>query len=81
MIKIYIFMAKSWFLNSFSFLKYLFIWMQWILVVTYRLFSYGRWGLIPWPQIEPEPPALGVQSRDHWTTREVAQLLFHTSEP
>ena len=55
--------------------------MQWILVVTYKLFSYGRWGLIPWPQIEPEPPALGVQSRDHWTTREVAQLLFHTSEP
>ena len=34
-------------------------------------FSCGRWDLIPWPGIEPGPPALGAQSLSHWTTREV----------
>ena len=32
-------------------------------------FSYGIWDLVPWPGIEPGPPALGAQSLDHWTTR------------
>ena len=27
--------------------------------------------LVPWPGIEPVPPALEVQSLNHWTTREV----------
>ena len=27
--------------------------------------------LVPWPRIEPEPPAVEVQSPNHWTTREV----------
>ena len=37
----------------------------------------GMWDLVPWPGIEPEPPALGVWSLSHWTTREVlpAHLL------
>ena len=29
------------------------------------------WDLVPWPGIEPGPPALGEQSLSHWTTREV----------
>ena len=29
--------------------------------------------LVPWPGIEPWPPALGEQSLSHWTTREVPQ--------
>ena len=29
------------------------------------------WDLVPQPGIEPGPPALGVRSRTHWTTREV----------
>ena len=27
--------------------------------------------LVPWPGIEPMPPALGAWSLNHWTTREV----------
>ena len=33
------------------------------------------WDLVPWPGIEPGPPALGVRSLSHWTTREFP-LLF-----
>ena len=34
----------------------------------------GMWDLVPWPGIKPEPPALGVRSLSHWTTREVPVL-------
>ena len=34
--------------------------------------------LVPWPGIEPGPPALGAQSLTHWTTREVPELQFQT---
>ena len=36
------------------------------------------WDLVPWPGIEPRPPALGALSRNHWTTREapISGLLF-----
>ena len=34
------------------------------------------WDLVPWPGIEPRPPASGVGSLNHWTIREVSQLLF-----
>ena len=33
-------------------------------------------GLVPRPGIEPGPPALGVQSLTHWTTREVPGTVF-----
>ena len=33
--------------------------------------SCGRWDLVPGPGREPRPPALGVQSLGHWTSREV----------
>ena len=32
--------------------------------------SCGTWDLVPRPGIEPRPPVLGVQSLNHWTTRE-----------
>ena len=40
----------------------------------YRIFSCGMWDLVPWPGIEPGPPALGARSLSHWTTREVLVL-------
>ena len=42
-----------------------------LLVGARELFSWGLRNLLPWPGIEPRPPALGVWSRSHWTTREV----------
>ena len=32
--------------------------------------------LVPWPGIEPMPPALGAWSLNHWTAREVPCRLF-----
>ena len=49
---------------------YLSIWLYQALVVTCRIFSRGMWDLAPWPGIEPEPPALGEWSFNHWTTGE-----------
>ena len=65
-------------MREYLFLKniYLFIWLCQVLVVAQgifvalcRIFSCGMWDLVPWPGMEPRPPALGVQS--HWTTRGV----------
>ena len=59
---------------------YLFIWLHWVLVVAWGIFSYGlwtlssgMWDLVPRPWIQPDLPALGTQSLSHWTTREVPQ--------
>ena len=35
----------------------------------------SMWDLVPQPGIQPRPPALGVQSLSHWTTREVPETL------
>ena len=44
--------------------------------------NYSMGVLVPWLGIEPEPPALGVQSLNHWTTREVPISFFiHFSRP
>ena len=58
--------------------KHLFIWLCRVLVAALgilsccvRSLSCGMWGLVPWPGIKPGPPALGVRSLSHWTTREV----------
>ena len=32
--------------------------------------------LVPWPGIEPVPPAVEVQSLNYWTTREVPQIFL-----
>ena len=47
-----------------------------------RIFICSIWTLTrsmwdsPWPGIEPQPPALGVQSLSHRTTREVLVISF-----
>ena len=46
---------------------YLFMWLLQVLVAAI-------WDLVPWPAIKPSPPALGVQSLSHWTTREVPNV-------
>ena len=37
--------------------------------------------LVPWPGIEPGPPASGAQSLNHWTAREVPSPFFLTASP
>ena len=38
---------------------------------------HGMRDLVPWPGMKPGPPALGVWSLNHWTTREVPrEALF-----
>ena len=38
--------------------------------------GYSLWDLISRPEIEPGPPALGVWSLSHWTTKEVPTLFY-----
>ena len=52
---------------------YLFIWLCWVFVSASRIFSCGMQDLVPWPGIKPRPPAFGLYSLSHWTTREVPQ--------
>ena len=54
---------------------YSFVWLHWVLVVAWE-HSCGMWNLVPWPGIEPECPALGARSLNHWTTREVPKWGF-----
>ena len=42
-----------------------------VFVATCGIFSCGIWDLVPWPGIEPGPPALRTWSLIHCTTREV----------
>ena len=39
-------------------------------------FSCSMWDLVPWPEIKPGPPALGVWSLNHWATRESHFSIF-----
>ena len=50
--------------------------------------NHGMWDLVPWPRIESRPPALGIQSLSHWTTRVLTPwtivswlLFFHSYIP
>ena len=54
--------------------------------MTCSIFSCGMWDLVPPPGIEPRASALGEQTLNYWTTREVpavADLLppSHLSLP
>ena len=40
-------------------------------VAACELLLVAMWGLAPWPGIKSGTPALGAQSRSHWTTSEV----------
>ena len=59
---------------SFNFKLFLFIYLAALGL------SCGMWGLVPWPGIEPRPPALGVQSLSHWITTKVPEFFFQTNE-
>ena len=48
--------------------------------LTASSLSCGMWDLVPWPGIEPWPPALGAWNLSHWTTREVPTLLLLKSD-
>ena len=68
----------SFFLNI-----YLFIWLCQVLVGVCGIFNWdlqtvscGMWDLGPWPGIKPWPPALGAQSLNHRTTREVPAPVY-----
>ena len=50
--------------------------MQDLFTCSMQILGCGTWDLVPWPGIEPEPPALGVWSLSHWTTREVPGQCF-----
>ena len=43
---------------------------------TRGIFRCNMWDLVPWPGIEPRPPALGAWSLNHWTIREVPAVLL-----
>ena len=58
--------------HLFPFKKKIFIFISWAMLGL----SCGMWDLVPWPGIKPGPPALGVLSLSHWTTREVPTHLF-----
>ena len=64
-----------WFFNIYLFI-YLHIWLYQVLVVARGIFSGGMWNLVPWPGIEPRPPALGAWSLSLCTTREVPYFCF-----
>ena len=53
-----------------------FIWLCRVLVAALGTFSCGTWDPVPWPRMEPGPPALGGRRLSHWTTREVLKLFF-----
>ena len=58
------------------FKKKLYIWLCWVFVEAYRIFSCSMWDLVLWPGIKPKPYALGAWSLTHWTTRDVPVHLF-----
>ena len=68
-------LGSGFFLLFLKIFIYLFIWLHWVLVAACNLQCSMR-DLVPWPGIEPRPPALGAQSLCHWTTREVPRQLF-----
>ena len=76
----YLYLLVSW--SVYNLKKNLFIyyfiylfWLRQVLAVARGIFSCGMrplscgmWDRVPWPGIEPGPPALGAWSLTHWTT-------------
>ena len=66
------------------FLIFVFIWLHQVFVVARRIFtcsvwtlSCSMWDLVPWPGIEPGPPALVLQSCRPWTIRKPQSTFFY----
>ena len=72
-----VFILIIWSLYWFFKIIYLFTSLCWVLVAMLRICSLccGMWDLVPWPGIEPRPPALGAWSLSHWTTMEAPELV------
>ena len=51
-------------------------WEALIAACSIIFFSCDMWDLVPWPGIEPRPPALGAQILNHCPTRAVPQLGY-----
>ena len=49
------------------------------LATLLKLLVAAVWNLVSWPGIQPRPPALGVRSLSHWTTKE-APTCFEVRE-
>jgi len=62
--------VKKWWL-----LKYLFIWLPWVLVEAFEHLTGGMWDLVPWTGIEPETPSLGAWNLSLWPQGK-SQLLI-----
>ena len=57
-------------MNVFVFILNHFLTLVWYSVFSF--FGFRACGiLVPWPGIEPMPPAVDAQSLNHWTAREV----------
>ena len=74
--------------SSFSKKKKKLIYLHWVFVVARGIFNFhcssgifthSTWDLVPLAGIKPGPPALGLQSLSHWTTREVPVGIFSES--
>ena len=46
-----------------------------LVVACELLVAACLWDLVPWPGIEPGPPALGARSLNHCAIREVAEII------
>ena len=66
-------------------LFHMFIWQHQVTVAvlgtsnlhsSMRTLSCSIWDLVPWPGIEPGPPALGTWSLSHWTTGKSSDTLL-----
>ena len=44
-----------------------------------RTLSCYVWDLVPWPGMEPRPPAFGARSLSPWTSREVPTCWFFST--
>ena len=67
----------SFFFYHLSYL-FIFIWLHRLFIRACSIFCFAMqilncsmWTLVPWPGIEPGPPALEAQNPNHWITREV----------
>ena len=52
--------------GTFNFFFLIYFWLH---RAAYRI-------LVPWPGIEPRPPAVKAQGPNHWTTREFPRVVF-----
>ena len=83
---LFLLLYSSW---VFFFLIFIYLfWLYRVLVAVRGIFFFlvaacgllvaaCMWDLVPWPGIEPRPPALGAWSLTHWTTREIPWVFCH----